>query len=139
MAKSYVDNETPSDVQASVLQVLEKSRQSGGRIRKGINEATKAIERGEAKLVIVAGDVDPEEIVMHLPVLCKEKGIAYCFVNTKDELGKAGGLGVGTSAIAINSGGAADEELKKVIEKLGGKVTESKTVEKKPAAKKKKE
>ena len=40
---------------------------ASGRIRKGVNESTKAIERGIAKLVVAAGDVTPEEILMHLP------------------------------------------------------------------------
>lgn len=145
--KTYVDKETPSDVQQSVLELLEKARQSGGRIRKGTNEATKSIERGDAKLVVIAGDVDPEEIVMHLPLLSKEKHIAYCFINAKADLGKAAGLGLGTSAVAISSPGTADAELKKILEKLGAdkaadkaaaKATEAKEEKAAAPAKKKK-
>ncbi|MFH1780051.1 MAG: 50S ribosomal protein L7Ae [Candidatus Micrarchaeota archaeon] len=118
--KAYIEKETPKDVQQKALELLEKARQSGGRLRKGTNEATKAIERSEARVVVIAGDVDPEEIVMHLPILSKEKGISFCFVDTKIELGKAAGLGVGTSAVALGSPGSAENELKELIEKLGG-------------------
>lgn len=122
MAKSYVKFATPGDVQAKALEVAEAARNAGG-LRKGTNETTKAIERGEAKLVLIAEDVDPEEIVMHLPQLCGEKGVPYCFVAEKASLGKAAGLGVGTAAIAITKAGAAEEALRGVVGKvaaLGG-------------------
>ena len=46
-------------------------------IKKGTNEVTKAIERGTAKLVLIAEDVDPPEVVAHLPHICKDKNILY--------------------------------------------------------------
>ncbi len=117
MAKAYVKFETPGDVQAKALVVIEAAKNSNG-VRKGTNETTKAIERGEAKLVVIAGDVDPEEIVMHLPAICEEHKIPYAYVNAKADLGKAAGLGVGTAAIAVTNPGAAEADLKEVISKL---------------------
>jgi ribosomal protein eL8 len=116
MAKSYVKYETPGDVQQKALQVVEAGLASGG-LRKGTNETTKAIERGNAKLVLIAADVDPEEIVMHLPLLCGEKKVPYVFVSEKLALGKAAGLGVGTSAIAVTKADKAEALLKEVVEK----------------------
>ena len=46
-----------------------------GKIEKGTNEVTKAIERGTAKFVVYAADVEPKEIVQHIPILCKEKEV----------------------------------------------------------------
>ena len=66
-------------------------------------------------------DVTPPEIVMHLPLLCDEKKIAYLYVPTKKELGEAAGIGVPTSAIAIvNDGDAKDsiEDIKKKVTEL---------------------
>ena len=57
-----------------IYQIIEKARKTG-KIEKGTNEVTKAVERGTAKLVVYAGDVQPKEIIQHLPVLCKEKNI----------------------------------------------------------------
>jgi large subunit ribosomal protein L7Ae len=119
MAKGYVKFSTPGDVQSKALEVVEAAKNAGG-LRKGTNEATKAIERGEAKLVVIAEDVDPEEIVMHLPQLCGEKGVPYCYVGEKSALGKAAGLGVGTSAVAVTKPGAAEESLRGVVSKLSG-------------------
>jgi large subunit ribosomal protein L7Ae len=117
MAKSYVKFQVPADVQAKALEVVEAARVANG-LRKGVNETTKAIERGEAKLVIVAEDVDPEEIVMHIPGLAQEKKAAYCYVADKRSLGKAAGLGVGTSAIAVTKAGTAEQVLKDLIGRL---------------------
>ncbi|MEK6812921.1 MAG: 50S ribosomal protein L7Ae [Nanoarchaeota archaeon] len=78
-----------------------------GKIKKGSNEVTKIVERGLAKLVIYAQDVNPQEVVMHLPVLCKEKEVPYIMVPSKEELGAAAGLTVGTAAVAIVKEGDA--------------------------------
>ena len=89
-----------------------------GKIKKGVNEATKAIERASAKLVLVAKDVNPPEIIMHLPPLCKEKNILLVEVPSKEELGAAAGLSVPTGAIAIVVEGEAKELIKELASKL---------------------
>ena len=117
MSKSYVKFETPADVKAKALEAITVAADTG-RIRKGANEATKSIESGTATLVVIAEDVDPEEVVMHLPMLCGEKNIAYCYVTTKKELGTAAGLPVTCAAIAIEKPGNAAELVKSVQEKV---------------------
>jgi large subunit ribosomal protein L7Ae len=106
-----------------------------GKIRKGTNETTKAIEKGDAKLVVVAKDVTPPEIIMHIPVICKEKGIACAEVPSKEELGAAAGLDIGTSSIAIVQPG----EAKSLLKDIGGKPAKEKKAEEKPAEKPKEE
>lgn len=117
MAKSYVKFETPKDVQSKALEAITVAADTG-RIRKGANECTKAIESGNAVLVVIAEDVDPEEVVMHIPMICGEKGIPYCYVPTKKELGTAAGLPVTSAAIAIEKAGNAAELVKSVAEKV---------------------
>merc|ERR1712010_148527 len=56
-------------------------------VKMGINHVTKLVEEKEAKLVVIAHDVDPIEIVMWLPSLCKARGIPYCIVKSKARLG----------------------------------------------------
>ena len=93
--------------------IVEKARKTG-KIDKGTNEVTKAVERGVAKLVVYAADVEPKEIVSHLSVLCKEKGIKCVEVDSKQKLGISAGLGVSASAIAVIDVGDADSEIKQV-------------------------
>ncbi len=92
---------------ASVYETIEKARQTG-KIEKGINEVTKAIERGTAKYVVVAKDVEPKEIVQHIPVLCKEKGIPCEEADSKEKLGVATGIKVPASSVAIIEPGEAE-------------------------------
>jgi len=91
-----------------ILQMIEKAR-SGGKIKKGANEVTKALERGTAKVVVAAKDLSQPEIIAHMPILAKEKGIMYFEVASKKELGAAAGLAVGTSAVALVELGEAKD------------------------------
>ena len=91
-------------------QILEKAKRTG-KIEKGTNEVTKAIERGTAKLVVYATDVEPKEIVAHLAVLCKEKGIPSMEADSKQKLGIAVGLPVAASSIAVIEAGDAEAEI----------------------------
>ena len=91
-----------------MYQIVETARKTG-KVDKGVNEVTKAVERGQAKLVVYAEDVSPKEIVQHLPVLCDEKGIPCATVDSKKKLGVAAGINVGTAAVAVmNAGESAD-------------------------------
>lgn len=102
--------------EAKILQIVETAKATG-KIRIGTNEATKAVERSIAKLIVIADDVQPKEVVMHLPSLCNEKKIPIATVKTKQDLGRAAGIDVSTAAIAIVEAGDA----KKMIEELAKK------------------
>jgi len=90
--------------------IVEKAKKSG-KIEKGTNEVTKAIERGTAKLVAYAADVDPKEIVQHIPILCKEKNIKCFEVESKKKLGVSTGLQVSTSSVAVIDAGDAQKDI----------------------------
>ena len=117
MSKSYVKYETPKDVIVKALEAVTVANDSG-RLRKGANESTKGIESGSAQLVLIAEDVEPEEVVMHLPVLCQEKGVPFVYVPTKKELGGAAGLPVPCAAITIEKSGNAAEMVKTIADKV---------------------
>jgi len=87
-----------------------------GKIVKGSNETTKVIERGTAKLVVIAKDVSPPEVIMHLPILCEEKGVLCVQVPSKEELGAAAGLQVGTASVALVKEGDAKKLIKALSE-----------------------
>mgnify|MGYP001601711993 FL=1 len=93
-----------------IYQIVEKAKKTG-KIEKGTNEVTKAIERGTAKLVVYASDVEPKEIIQHLPVLCKEKKILCREVDSKQKLGIAAGLPVAASSLAVIESGDAEKEI----------------------------
>ena len=88
-----------------------------GKIRKGTNETTKALEKGEAKLVVIAKDVSPPEITMHLPLLAEEKGVPCVEIPSKEELGAAAGIDIPTGSIAITVEGEAKNLIKEIAKK----------------------
>ncbi len=100
-----------SEAAYEAIEVAKKT----GKIRKGTNEVTKVIEKGQAKLVVIAGDVSPKEITMHIPMLCKEKNIQCVEVPSREELGAAAGMPVPTVAVAITDAG----DGKDIVESLG--------------------
>lgn len=100
--------------EAKVLEIVEIARTSG-KISKGANEATKAIEKGNAKLVVYAEDVNPKEIIMHLPLLCKEKNVPCFGISKKDDLGAAAGLPVATAAVAVVKEGEARSAIEALV------------------------
>ena len=99
-----------------VFSIIQKAKESG-KIKIGVNEVTKAIERGEAKLVANASDVSPAEIVAHLPSLCKEMKIIHSITGNRAELGAAVSI-KSTTAVAVIDAGAGKKELDALIAEL---------------------
>ncbi|MEK6927896.1 MAG: ribosomal L7Ae/L30e/S12e/Gadd45 family protein [Nanoarchaeota archaeon] len=90
--------------------IIETSKKTG-KIEKGTNEVTKAVERGTAKLVVYAKDVEPKEIVAHLHTICKNKNIPCVEVDSKQKLGISAGIPVSTSAVAVIDAGDAKKDV----------------------------
>jgi large subunit ribosomal protein L7Ae len=113
----YVKFETPKDLVNEVYEAVRIARQSG-KVRKGTNETTKAIERGVSKLVVISEDVQPPEVVAHLPILCEERNAAYIFVPSKQQLGESLGIDVGSAAATIIDAGDAQHIVDQVINSI---------------------
>ncbi|WXG45502.1 MAG: 50S ribosomal protein L7Ae [Candidatus Atabeyarchaeum deiterrae] len=109
--------EAPKELVDKAYHAIELARKSG-KVKRGTNEATKTIERGIAKLVVIAADVDPPEIVAPIPYICDEKKIPFIFVPSKEKLGNACGIDVPAAAVAITEGGEAEKIVKEIVEKL---------------------
>lgn len=91
---------------ASVYDIIEKASKTG-KVDKGVNEVTKAVERGVAKFVVVATDVDPKELTQHLSILCKEKDIKFTEADSREKLGISVGINRPTAAVAVIEEGEA--------------------------------
>ncbi|MGB9703374.1 MAG: 50S ribosomal protein L7Ae [Candidatus Micrarchaeia archaeon] len=115
--KKYVKFTTPPELAQKAYEAVATAKASGA-VKKGTNETTKSVERGLAKLVVIAEDVDPEEVVLHLPQLCEEKKIPYIYVPSKKDLGKAAGLEVSCASVSIENPGEAAKLLEEIVSKL---------------------
>ncbi len=107
----YAKFEVSKEIVDKALQVVQVAKDSG-KIRKGTNESTKAIERGIAKLVVIAEDVEPPQVVAHLPILCEERKIPYLFVPSRLDLGRSAGIDVGCAAVSVVEAGEGSNTLK---------------------------
>jgi large subunit ribosomal protein L7Ae len=113
----YVKFETPQDLVNAIYEAVRLAKQSG-KVRKGTNETTKAIERGISRLVVIAEDVEPPEVVAHLPILCDERNAPYIFVPSKQQLGVSLGIDVGSAAATILDAGEAQHIVDQVISSI---------------------
>lgn len=107
--------EAPKEMIDKVYEAIEVAKATG-KLRKGTNEATKALEKGQAKLVAIAKDVNPPEITMHIPLIAEEKGIPCVQVPSKEELGAAAGIDVPTGCVAIVVEGDAKQLIKQIAD-----------------------
>jgi len=106
----------------SVYELIEKAKKTG-KVEKGTNEVTKAVERGTALLVAYGKDVDPKEIVQHIPILCKEKDVPCVEADKKEKLGVSVGLNVGCASVVVIDAGDAASDLKGFVSTLGKEET----------------
>lgn len=60
-------------------------------LRQGIKEVQKFVRKGEKGILVLAGDVSPIDVISHMPVVCEEAGIPYCYIPSKEDLGSACG------------------------------------------------
>jgi len=123
----FVKFSVPKEVVDAAYEALQLATQTGS-VRKGTNETTKAIERAQAKLVVIAEDVDPPEVVAHLPLICDERKIPYVFVPTKQKIGSATGIDVPAAAaciVDVGDAAALVKEIGKRVEEIKKKAGSS--------------
>merc|ERR1712107_403691 len=108
----------PLAEQALTTKILNLVQQAAHykQLRKGANEATKTLNRGQAELIVLAADTEPLEILLHLPLLCEDKNVPYVFVPSKKALGRA--CGVSRSVIAASIITFEGSQLTKQIETM---------------------
>ena len=118
---AHVSFETPNDVADKIYEMV--SANNNGRMKKGSNEVTKAAERGTAKFIIMAEDVNPPELLAHIPLICAEKGIPFGYVPSQEFLAKEAGRpgGVKTASLALlEVSKGAQEKFNEVVELVKG-------------------
>ena len=53
------------------------------------------------RLIVMAGDVSPIDVISHIPILCENKNIPYCYVRSRLELGAAAETKKPTSVVLM--------------------------------------
>ncbi|TEB35839.1 L30e-like protein [Coprinellus micaceus] len=78
-----------------------KKASKARQVKRGVKEVVKGIRKGEKGLLILAADINPIDIISHLPVLCEEAQVPYVFVASKEELGQASATKRPTSCVMV--------------------------------------
>lgn len=94
-------------------------------LRRGIKEVVWSIRKDDKGVVVLAGDVFPVEVYAHIPLLCEEANIPYCFVSRKTDLGASGLTRRPTSVVLVSMSKAKGE----VMKGLQGVVEEVKAIQ----------
>jgi len=89
-------------------------------LKKGANEATKALNRGIAEFIVMAGDAEPLEILLHLPLLCEDKNVPYVFIASKTALGRASGVTrpVISCAVTVHEGSQLKPQIQALQQRI---------------------
>ncbi|KAK2466215.1 hypothetical protein APHAL10511_001857 [Amanita phalloides] len=93
--------------QKKLLRKLHKTIKKASKarqVKRGVKEVVKGIRKGDKGLLILAADINPIDIISHLPVLSEEAQIPYVFVPSKEELGLASATKRPTSCVMICPG-----------------------------------
>ncbi|XP_055535798.1 H/ACA ribonucleoprotein complex subunit 2-like protein [Wyeomyia smithii] len=88
-------------------------------LRNGLKDVQVRLRKGETGLVIFAGDVTPVEIMCHLPAVCEERNIPYCYTPSRKDLGAAMGVKRGTVAMLVRE----HPEYQEMFDKLKVELT----------------
>lgn len=115
----YVKFGVPKEVAEAAYEALKIATETG-KTRRGANETTKSIERGRSKLTVIAENVEPPEVVAHIPLLCEERKAPYIYVPDKRRIGESIGLNVAASAASIEEAGDAEGLINEIVSKLKG-------------------
>jgi|TARA_B100000902_G_C27270621_1_gene896082 large subunit ribosomal protein L7Ae len=98
----HIAFQTPKDIQEQVYELVKAIGKDGrGKLKKGANEVTKAAERGSAAMIVMAENVNPGELLAHVPMICNEKGIPFIYVEDQGYLADSAGMTAGTRTAAI--------------------------------------
>src|SRR3989338_8284599 len=97
--------EIPKEMVDKIYEIIEVAKSTG------------KIKKGKAKFVAVAKDVEPAEIIMHIPMIAEEKNVPCFMVPSKEELGAAAGIQVTTGSVAVILEGEAKNLIKDLVSK----------------------
>jgi large subunit ribosomal protein L7Ae len=117
----HIRYETPEDLSNKIYELVQAC--NGARIKRGSNEVTKVALRKTAAFVVIAEDVNPPELVNHIPLICEDNDIAYGYVPSQEFLAKEAGMEPGVKAASLalmEVPKAAQEMLDEVLETIKG-------------------
>merc|ERR1712216_679413 len=97
-------------------------------VLRGVKEVVKGVRKGAKGVCVIAGNISPLDVISHLPVMCEDAGVPYCYVPSKEDLGAAGQTKRPTSCMLLlpgpvkGKGEDADGKYKEAYDEVRKKV-----------------
>merc|ERR1712223_1850719 len=103
-----------------VYKVIKKGSKQKGYVRNGLKDVQARIRKGETGLVIFAGDVTPVDVMCHMPAVCEEKSLSYCYTPSRQDLGAAMGVKRGCLMVMVREHEDYKELYQEMLQEVGG-------------------
>lgn len=100
-----------------IYKMINKAKANNS-LRKGIKEVQKCLRKGEKGIMVLAGDVSPIDIITHIPIVCEEVDIPYCYTPSKSDLGEAYGSKRQSCMVLIKKHSAYENDFNEVKAKI---------------------
>ncbi|XP_012534352.1 H/ACA ribonucleoprotein complex subunit 2-like protein [Monomorium pharaonis] len=91
----------PKKLTKKIYKCIKKASKHKTYLRNGLKDVQKHLRKGETGLVVFAGDVYPIDIMCHLPIVCEDKNIPYCFTPSRMDIGAAMGMKRGSLMVLV--------------------------------------
>jgi len=117
---SKIANPLASRKLAKKLYKLIKKAQKEKHLRKGVREVQKFVRKGEKGLVVLAGDTSPIDVICHMPVVCEDGDLPYCYTPSKEDLGAACGSRRPTCMVMIKKHSEYEDLFSEMQDELKG-------------------
>lgn len=103
-----------------LFKLIKKSSVKKDKLARGLRNVQTRIRKGDTGLCVLAGDVSPIDIYCHLPIVCEDKNIPYCFVESKRDIATC----LGAKRPCIVALVKPDDDYKELYDKCYKKVSE---------------
>ncbi|KPJ16327.1 H/ACA ribonucleoprotein complex subunit 2-like protein [Papilio machaon] len=108
----------PKKLSKKIYKLIKKSSSHKNYIRNGLKIVQKQLRLGEKGIVVFAGDISPIEIMCHLPAVCEEKDVPYCYTPSRKDIGSAMGTMRGCIMVLIKE----HEEYKDLYDEVKSEI-----------------
>lgn len=108
----------PKKLSKKIYKLIKKSSSHKNYIRNGLKIVQKQLRLGEKGLVFFAGDISPIEIMCHLPAVCEEKDIPYCYTPSRKDIGAAMGTMRGCIMVLVKE----HDDYKDLYDEVRGEI-----------------
>merc|ERR1712003_595484 len=110
----------PKKLAKKLYKCIKKGMKHKTYVRNGLKDVQSRIRKGEKGLVVFAGDVTPIDVMCHMPAVCEEKSLPYCYTPSRQDLGAAMGVKRGCLMVMVREHEDYKDLYQEMVQEVGG-------------------